>query len=1039
MGGTVRYDSLGLRLFPLPRAQVHGLTVEDPDRLTGRAALLDVKLSLSALLAGTVRPTAIEVEHPVLEVRLSHPTGSASDPDTVYRESVGPIVDWLARALPGMSVTIADGRLDVLRDGQRIFALSKLAVQAHVATDAIDVRTSAASDWWRAAEGRLRLVPGSLAGTVTLQVRALDATDLLAAIGADGPASARPGPVDASLEAETDGRGAGRATLTASSPQLVLERGTRRLELGATQLAADVVRDPGALTVTLRRLALGDLVPSTTGTLRAKGDGSAPTLELLVSAVDLARVRAAALALAGDLEAVGAMAEIVRAGTLRSLKIAGGGSTLATLADGIRPTAADVERPVLELHLDGPGGASDPLVAYRESVGPLVKGLARTVPGLSVRIVDGRLDVLRDRQRVVALSGLGVEAVAAADAIDVQARASADRWRTAEGRLRIAPGSLAGSAQLQVKGLQATDLLAAVAADAPLTVRPGPVDASLEAETDGRGAGRATLTASSPQLVLERGTRRLELGAARLTVDAAHDPRMLTVTLRQLALGDLLPGATGTFRASAAGGPLTLELLVSALDLARVRAAALALAGDLDAVGDMAGIARAGTLRSVRIAGAGPTLASLADARAIRADAALDAGELALPDGGLTVRDGRGALALANGRLRGSQLSWRIGDSSFRDGALTLQLAPEVSLQTLRAGIDADLGEALAIARRKLDPVTVAALASVEALKGRAAGTFVFDEDGQPDFQLDLTSLTATGRYRGVPFPLALSAGEARYTPDALRVRGLSGTLGRSRVSGVSAELLHTTPITVRAASGEAVLALDELYPWLASLDGLRPALKEVKGVTGTATLRVTRMSGPLTDPDFAATVQPNEVRAVLTPLPAPLTLAGGSVQVTPGTLRLDRIGVALLDARVTASGTVEHNAAPGRRLDLTLAAGAVGAEALGWLRARWKVDPAGAPPARRSPSTSAGCSGPRRRRASARCRERSASPAMRAWRSISPGGRTPSTCGASRSRTPTAMPSGRSGGRPLARPSPTPAASTTTRSPGSWDGRRRQ
>jgi hypothetical protein len=103
-------------------------------------------------------------------------------------------------------------------------------------------------------------------------------------------------------------------------------------------------------------------------------------------------------------------------------------------------------------------------------------------------------------------------------------------------------------------------------------------------------------------------------------------------------------------------------------------------------------------------------------------------------------------------------------------------------------------------------------------------------------------------------------------------------------------------------------------------------------------------MSGPLADPDLDATVQPGEVRAVLTTLPAPLTLAGGAAQVARGILRLARVGARLLDARVTLSGSVEDYASPDRRLDLTLAAGTAGAEALDWARARWKVDPRALP-----------------------------------------------------------------------------------------------
>ena len=223
---------------------------------------------------------------------------------------------------------------------------------------------------------------------------------------------------------------------------------------------------------------------------------------------------------------------------------------------------------------------------------------------------------------------------------------------------------------------------------------------------------------------------------------------------------------------------------------------------------------------------------------------------------------------------------------------------------------------------------------------------------------------------------------------------------GRWRVTGASADVALGAPGTVRAARGDVVLDLGELYPWLASLDRLHPALKNVRGVTGTAVVRLASASGGLADLEalhFEATVEPDEVRADLAGLPAPLTLAGGKASATRRTVQLDRIGATLLDARVTASGRVEDYASPDdRRLDLTLTAGAAGA------RASTGYASAGASPrrrsrARRSRSPRAGCTGPPPSRASTRRKARSFSPATRTPRSISPGGRRPSTCGDSR------------------------------------------
>ena len=230
-----------------------------------------------------------------------------------------------------------------------MLALSKLAAQADVARDAVAVRMTAAADRWREAEGRLRIVPGSLASSATLRVRGLETRGLLETLGPPGALAVRSAAVDGSLEARTDGHGVVHATIEASSPRLTLERGPRRLVLGAARLGAEMARDAKTLTVSLRRLELGDLLPGATGSLRARADGAGPALELTVPALDLARLRERALVLAGDVEGVRVAAGIVRAGTLRGVKLASAGSGLAALGElqrsGPRPGSTGARSP----------------------------------------------------------------------------------------------------------------------------------------------------------------------------------------------------------------------------------------------------------------------------------------------------------------------------------------------------------------------------------------------------------------------------------------------------------------------------------------------------------------------------------------------------------------------------------------------------------------------------------------------------------------------------------------------------------------------
>src|SRR5215475_11187278 len=180
-------------------------------------------------------------------------------------------------------------------------------------------------------------------------------------------------------------------------------------------------------------------------------------------------------------------------------------------------------------------------------------------------------------------------------------------------------------------------VVAAALKNKAIAMLPGAIDASLDGETDGRSKVRAALTASSPKLALARGARSFEVGAVSVAVEAVRDAETLELTLRDLKASELLPRATGSLRAKADGAAPAFALQAPALDLARVREAALALAGDLDAVRTAAGIISGGTLQSLAISGSGGAFTALAEARSIHAEGKLDKGEFGFSDLGIEV------------------------------------------------------------------------------------------------------------------------------------------------------------------------------------------------------------------------------------------------------------------------------------------------------------------------------------------------------------------------------------------------------------------
>ena len=536
-------------------------------------------------------------------------------------------------------------------------------------------------------------------------------------------------------------------------------------------------------------------------------------------------------------------------GRIAALQV--GVSWLPLLYGEVRPTAVRIERPVLQVRI-ATGATAD------ADLGPLADGLARDAADMSIAIEEGDISVAYG-ERLVSLSGLDVTA-----------------------------------------------------------------DISV---TDDRSAIRASVTGSAPRAAIARADRTLELGAISVALDAGRDGDGLVFELRDFRAGELISGAAGTLRAKADGTAPTLELRVPVLDLQRAGAVARALAGDLDAVREAVDGLQRGTLRDITLNSEAHDLTLLADPSALRIAARVDAATIAVPAAGIVVENASGRLLMADGVLQGSELAGKIGRSSFSDGVLAVALAPQASLRSLRGTFEADLADALAITKHLLRGHPEA-LADIVELQGRASAAIDYEAGrGASPLVVDLKGIQATGRLRGVPLPLAVSRGDLRYTGDAVSVNGLAGSVGGSRLSKGAIDIVLGQEPAIRAASGDATLVLDEIYPLIASFEPLHPMLGEIKSLTGTAAVRVTRLSGLLSKPqalEFDAAVAPGQVKLMSTALPGPLTLAAGSVSTTPRALRLEGLQVALLDARATVSGTASNYAAPERRMNLTLTTGIV-------------------------------------------------------------------------------------------------------------------
>lgn len=143
----------------------------------------------------------------------------------------------------------------------------------------------------------------------------------------------------------------------------------------------------------------------------------------------------------------------------------------------------------------------------------------------------------------------------------------------------------------------------------------------------------------------------------------------------------------------------------------------------------------------------------------------------------------------------------------------------------------------------------------------------------------------------------------------SLAMAGLSASLGRSSVSGVSGGFRWGKAPQIEVLSGTAVIFLNEVYRWRSSFKGLSEVLKDVKGLKGTVRLSSMSFAGPLSRPrvwQMAATGNMENVVLDSPLLPGPAALSQGKFSFAEKKISFSGVRGAIVDSSFLVSGALQ-------------------------------------------------------------------------------------------------------------------------------------
>ncbi len=539
---------------------------------------------------------------------------------------------------------------------------------------------------------------------------------------------------------------------------------------------------------------------------------------------------------------------------------------------------------------------------FERNLSSLLGEVQRSRPASTVTVRNGRLDLSDGDGPIVSLRELNARAGLSPERMALSVRCTSRYWNIFSIEATLHPEKLRGDTLVEVEGFRVRDFIDRFSPGGVPWLGEAEISLRSRIESIGLRAGKAAVAGGVPALTVRRGTRSLALKLNAFRGSAEWMESGFQATLADLVLDD--PGIRLSGELSMDRESPSVEARLEGRDakIPAIRTSILALAGDLPGVRDALDVIRGGTFSRFSLAAGGRSPQDLTDIAALQAQATLRGGTIVVPGVDLTLTEAGGEASLSGGILTGRGLYARLGNSRAREGALRMGIVggdPPFHAEFLA---DANLGELKPLLRRLVaDEGFRKEIDRIREVRGVASGRMTLGErlsSIRP--AVVITNVDLAGRYDRIPFPIAIRGGRISYDGDGLSVTDLRGNLGRSSISGLTGRLDLGENPSISVGGGTARIMMEELYPWIASLERIREAVKPVRSVRGAAEFTTLSLDGHLHEPGewrIAAGGSVENVEVTASPLPGPVTISRGRFQIRPEELSLTGVEASFLDA----------------------------------------------------------------------------------------------------------------------------------------------
>ena len=382
---------------------------------------------------------------------------------------------------------------------------------------------------------------------------------------------------------------------------------------------------------------------------------------------------------------------------------------------------------------------------------------------------------------------------------------------------------------------------------------------------------------------------------------------------------------------------VALDLEAREVNISLTQDATFFLAGDAPIVQQIFAFIKGGTVPFIAIHSQGKSIVDLGKTENILIKGKVDQGEIFIPGPQFDFKNVKGDCVISRGILDGENIGAKLGNAELRGGKLKVGLRGADAPLHLDTLAKVSLEELSHLLKRVIkDEAFRRELDSIQKINGYAQGKLVLGKSIasiQP--QVDVSEFTLSTTYQRIPYPIEIKGGQFLYDDKKVQVKNLSGTVGKSSFSGLTAGLTFGNVPYLEITSGKSFVSLEEIHRWLLSYEKLKAPLKNISSLKGNVKLFSINFIGPLQNSQewrFRLIGSTENIAINSSLLPGMLTIIAKKFDLTPKQLVFTDAQTSSLDASYSISGILKDPLEGFQNADITFK-GTIGPKTAQWIK----------------------------------------------------------------------------------------------------------